>query len=419
MTEKDQVPYTEAATSGLYVKKSGLSGKYDNVRRFWEDDVTRLFLRPYLKEKVGEKARRLERLRILDLGCGAGDGYDLLTGITAKDVGIYEYAVTLINQDLLGTYRGIDLNMDLISQAVELYGSNDKVAFTRGDISSGLDIDNEPYDLYFSSYGTMSHFSSEQLVKLLADIAAHSEDGALVVLDWLGRYSYEWQDLWSLNTDEEDFMDYRISYIYPPEERNSVDIQSFPLKLLSGKEVTDIVRGAEALSGAEIIVQRLFDRSMFVGRHIDTGEYNRHCTPVREAVNSLLEPNIRTDLTSLIVDYVPRHGFTELNRFFEKYTMSWNTLVKHTIEFLAEYEESEAPAESAVDIYQFYPESLRKAVETMQKVVSTTGGLPGDSRANIIEPQLAYALRRLEMELQSGSGTGHGLVGILQVNRKG
>lgn len=419
MTEKNQVPYTEAASTGQYVKKSGLSGKYDNVRRFWEDEVTRLFLRPYLKEIVDEKTRKLERLRILDLGCGAGDGYDLLTGITAKDVGIYEYAVTLINQELLGFYRGIDLNLDLISQAVEIYGSNDKVVFTPGDISGGLDIEDGPFDVYFSSYGTMSHFTSQQTIKLLSDIAAHSEDGALVILDWLGRYSYEWQDLWSLNTDEETFMDYRISYIYPPEERASVDIQSFPLKLLSAKEVMEIVEGARAISGVEITIQKLFDRSMFVGRHMDTGDYNRHCHPVREAVNSLLEPNNRTDLTSLVFDYVPRHGFTELNKFFEKFAMSWNTLVKHTIEFLAEYEGNVSQSHSPVDLYKFYPDPLRRAVATMRRVVETTGDLPGDSRANIIEPQLAYALRMLEMQLQSGAGTGHGLVGILKIRKKG
>jgi SAM-dependent methyltransferase len=418
MTEKNQVPYTEAASTGQYTKKSGLAGKYDNVRRFWEDEVTRLFLRASLKELVDEKAGKLQRLRILDLGCGAGDGYDLLTGITAKDVGIYEYAVKLINQDLLGFYKGIDLNIDLISHAVEMYGSNDKIVFTPGDISTGLDIKDEPFDLYFSSYGTMSHFTSQQMIKLLSDIAAHCGDGALVVLDWLGRYSYEWQDLWSFKTDEETFMDYRISYIYPPEERDSVDIQSFPLKLLSEREVMEIVKGAAAISGTEIKIKKLFDRSLFVGRHIDTGDYNRHCTPVREAVNSLLEPNIRTDLTTLIVDYVPRHGFTEFNRFFERFAMSWNTLIKHTIEFLDEYEENNGHVENPIDLFKFYPESLRTAVKTMQQVVNTTGNLPGDSRANIIEPQLAYALRRLEMDLQSGAGAGHGLVGILKINRK-
>ena len=29
--------YNEASQSGLYQKPTGLLGKYDNVRRFWED----------------------------------------------------------------------------------------------------------------------------------------------------------------------------------------------------------------------------------------------------------------------------------------------------------------------------------------------------------------------------------------------
>jgi hypothetical protein len=45
------------------------------------------------------------------------------------------------------------------------------------------------------------------------------------------------------------------------------------------------------------------------------------------------------------------------------------------------------------------------------------GDLPGDSRANIIEPQLAYALRKLEMELQTGDGVGHGLVGVFEIKK--
>jgi hypothetical protein len=41
-------------------------------------------------------------------------------------------------------------------------------------------------------------------------------------------------------------------------------------------------------------------------------------------------------------------------------------------------------------------------------------GLP---RENIIEPQLGYALRYLEMKLQRGQGCAHGLVGIFEVNK--
>jgi hypothetical protein len=165
----------------------------------------------------------------------------------------------------------------------------------------------------------------------------------------------------------------------------------------------------------EIKVRKFFDRSIFVGRHIDTAEYNRNCTPGREAINSLLEPNIRTDLNSLIIDYVPREGFTELNRFFDNFSSSWNSLVNHTIEFLENFGDGAETAGCGSDIYHFYPEPLKQAVQTMEKVITSTGDLPGDSRANIIEPQLAYALRKLEMELQTGNGVGHGLVGVFEI----
>jgi hypothetical protein len=41
----------------------------------------------------------------------------------------------------------------------------------------------------------------------------------------------------------------------------------------------------------------------------------------------------------------------------------------------------------------------------------------GDPRANVIEPQLGYALRGLELTMQKGMGTGHGLVGVFEVKK--
>jgi hypothetical protein len=288
--------------------------------------------------------------------------------------------------------------------------------FECGDCFNSTFTNNKPFDIYFTSYGTISHFTADQTAILLSDIAKHSENNALLIIDWLGRFSYEWQDLWSADRKEQ-FMDYRISYIYPPEERDKVEIQSFPLKLTCREGAISMIDAASRRSGVDIKVRKFFDRSIFVGRHIDTAEYNRNCTPIREAVNSLLEPNIRTDLNSLIVDYVPRNDFSELNRFFDKFSSSWNSLVNHTIEFLANYRDEMMKARRGSDIYHFYPEPLKQAVETMEKVITSTGDLPGDSRANIIEPQLAYALRKLEIELQTGNGVGHGLVGVFEIRK--
>jgi SAM-dependent methyltransferase len=408
-------PYSEAASTGQYVKKTGLSGKYDNVRRFWEDESTRLFLRPYLKALVDAKAAKLERLRILDIGCGAGDGFDLLMGMTVKDRGLFEYAVELINPEMLGTYIGIDINRDLLRQAEDLYGQSEKVSFRVGDFTKGLPAEEGPFDIYFTSYGTFSHNHDAQTVDLLAGIAQSCRDYALVICDWLGRYSYEWQDLW---VDEdplpETFMDYRISYIYSPEERQTADIASFPLRLVSRREVEGLIAEASRRAGTEIRAGKIFDRSVFVGRHMDTGEYNGHCPPMREVVNSLLEPNVRTDLTGLIIDYFPKKAFGKLNAFFEGFSMCWNTLVRHTMEFLSDFGK-EPDAGSIEGRCMFYPEPLRNAVLTMKKVIDATGLLPGDTRANIIEPQLAYALRKLEMDMQAGAGVGHGLVAILEI----
>ena len=41
----------------------------------------------------------------------------------------------------------------------------------------------------------------------------------------------------------------------------------------------------------------------------------------------------------------------------------------------------------------------------------------GEPRANIIEPQLGYALRSLESNMQKGLGCGHGFIVILKVNK--
>ena len=417
----EEKAYTQAATTGKYDKASGLLGKYDNARRFWEDQLTGLFLRPALNDMVNRKTKDLGRIRILDLGCGNGDGYDLIRGVTTKDPGIYEYTTGAITDDRLQAYVGVDINSELLSQAENSYGSNPKMRFMRQDLSNGLTESMfalEPFDLYFSSYGTWSHLHDEQAVKLVADIARHAPDRALLVGDWLGRWSYEWQDLWDAPMDEEYFMDYRISYIYPQEERDQVDVASFPLRLMCQDEIQKIIAAAEKMSGCRILPIKYFDRSLLVGRHLETGDYNANCPPLRFSINSLFEGYTRTDLENLIVDYIPRQGYGHLNNFFESFFMATNTLVQATIELLAGYDADPKKLTAVPQIQPFYPEPLKEALSSMKRVIEGVGWLPwGDVRANVIEPHLGYSLRKLEMELQTGIGVGHSLCGIFEIRK--
>jgi SAM-dependent methyltransferase len=411
--------YSDAAGTGKYDKSSGLLGKYDNVRRFWEDQLTGIFLRPSLNDLIERKRRRLERIRILDLGCGSGDGFELLMGVTTKDPGIYDYITSAITPDILKEYVGLDINDDLLRQAESYYGRHPKTRFVKEDLSDGLPDsirDSEPFDLYSTSFGTLSHFRDEQTVRILADVCRHAPPGALFIGDWLGRYSYEWQDLWHHPPDEEYFMDYRISYIYPVEERDSMKVDSFPLRLMTRDEILRIVEKASRETGVKIRPIRFFDRSIMVGRHMETGDYNKNCPKSRSAVNSLFEGYVRTDLESLFIDYVGRPGFEPLNHFFEMFFMCVTALVKYTIALLSSYDPQSQTVGQAPEILPYYPEPLKDAMRTMKRIIEGVAWLEwGDVRANVIEPHLGYSLRKLELELQPGTGMGHGLVGVFEI----
>ncbi len=417
--------YSEAVKSGLYAKKTGLVGKYDNVRRYWEDEISRHFMYPHLQKLVDRCQSQMRRIRIMDLGCGSADGHELLTGVRDRDSNLQDVEVQLLTPNVMGAYKGVDLNKDLLDQARAIYGADPKTVFMEADFTKGLPLsdDEKPYDLYFSSFGTSSHHTDDRtMTRLLADIAKHTKDYSLVICDWLGRYSYEWQTLWTNDLKKHRSMDYVVSYIYDAEEREQrrAELQHLDLRLMCRQEIASIVEQASAKAGVEIRPLEFFDRSVFVGRHMDTGEYNPHAQPIRDAVNSLHEPNVRTDLTSLIVNYVPAPGFDFINDYYERLQVCWNTLVRFVSGLLVIHDDENSHYHADVPaIPATYPEPLREAMDRMRRVVAGIGWLTtGLPRENIIEPQLGYALRHLERNLQDGRGCAHGLVGVFEINKK-
>jgi ubiquinone/menaquinone biosynthesis C-methylase UbiE len=425
MTKSNEMnAYSEAVKSGLYAKKSGLVGKYDNVRRYWEDEITRRYLRPYLKKLIEIKKKEMKRVRIIDLGCGSADGYELLRGVRQTDSDIRRAEVDLLTPDVFGLYKGIDLSQDLIDQAKSIYGTTPKMDFAIGDMTKGLPIpqDERPYDLYFTSFGTCSHHTNDDtLVDLLADIARRTKSYSVIMCDWLGRYSYEWQTKWTNDLSENRVLDYVVSYIYEKEEREQKrdQLQHFSLRMQSREEIDKIIQKASEKAGVQIKPLTFFDRGIFTGRHMDTGDYNPYAQPLRRAVNSLHEINHRTNLTTLLVNYVPREGFEFLNNYFEYLQVCWNTMINYTIKLVESYDnKTRSFTEDVENIPSSYPEPLKDMMNRMRRVVEGIGWLDmGLPRENIIEPQLGYALRYLLTSLQQGRGCAHNLVGIFEVDK--
>jgi len=356
--------YDEAIGSGYYKRRSGLLGKYDNVRTFWEDEVIKILVRPYI-ERIEKKKGRI---KVLDMGCGYGDGYELLAKFADKM-----------------EYKGFDINESFIEEARGIYKDKENVSFEVADFSKGLPVKDD-YDFYFTSYGALSHNDDAEDILLLGEIADCS-DCCFVVCDWLGAYSYEWQSLWG-----DAWIDYKISYL--PESGG----ENFPLRLMPPENVVKMAREASN----RIKIEKILDRSVFVGRHMDTSEYNKYCKPIRSAVNSLFEPNVRTTFGDLLINYHPRDGFSELNSFLKGFSTHWNSLVAFMLNLYGD-------EDCTVEIQIPEMEKLEKMVESDIWIENSK------YRENVIEPQLGYALRNLEMRMQKGIGVAHGLLAILRV----
>jgi SAM-dependent methyltransferase len=420
--KKNNDPYSQAVASGKYVRETGIRGKYDNVRVYWEDEVTRFFIRPHIEALVERRKKQNKGIRILDLGCGSGDGYELLMKMNQSNTGLMENQIYLIPENDLELYKGIEINRDLLHQNVQRWGENPNMEFQWGDFSTGLPVKKgeRPYDIYLTSYGAMSHINEDQTVKLFSDIVNHAQDGAVLVGDWLGRYSYEWQQLWDDDTHSQQWMDYYISYIYPPHQRDKSRLTPLKLRLLCREEILKMIQKVEETTGIKLETKYIGDRSIFVGRHMDTQDYNPHLKPLRKAVNSLLERNVRTDPELLLIDYVTHPDIRFPDPFFQQFQSCWNCLVRYTMGLCQEHESRPGPdAPSTGEVHRVdAPRVLLKVLDHMKQVIKGIGHFNmEDARANVVEPQLAYALRELEMSLQQGAGNGHGTVGIFVVNK--
>jgi hypothetical protein len=98
--------------------------------------------------------------------------------------------------------------------------------------------------------------------------------------------------------------------------------------------------------------------------------------------------------------------------------MCCNTLVHHTISLLSNYDTEDKKLDDVPKVMPYYPDPLKEAMEAMRRVIEGVGWVPwGDVRANVIEPHLGFSLRKLETDLQPGTGFGHGIVGIFEIKK--
>ena len=324
----------------------------------------------------------------MDFGCGIGEGFVLVQNALNS--------LNLQNKELI--YLGLDYSSEMVKVATEQWEDSENVSFQEADIRVG--IPDNPTEIYLSCGVPYSHLTDEETTDAFGHIfrtIKKNKTQSIVIIDVLGRYSIEWVSKW-----EQSRWPYRMSFLADAEEQEDMMMSCHYAHEL--KSMLDLASQKENCQIQDI---EFFDRSVMVGRHTSTREYNSDIPPYREIINSLYKSGRTTDLRDLILHSPSAQAPSPVKEFFEEYSHLWNQLVIEAAEFCGE---NLNISKHNISL----PESvagLKNELSTLQESYSGE-----DFRTDVLEPTLAEYLRRLESTMQPGLGVGHTLIGVVYVD---
>jgi SAM-dependent methyltransferase len=325
----------------------------DAVKCLWEEPATRKLLDDAVGRLAGDGP-----LRVLDVGCGAGDGLSLLRSAPRSRR----------RPGVLGSlhYTGLDLDENLLDAARRLHGETDNIQFLHGDVRS--EIPAGAFDMYLSFGVPYSHLTVTELRQVLRNIFAAARANprpVVVIVDVLGRYSIEWTSRW-----ENERWPYRMSFFRSERTAASTDMTCY-----SGADLRATIRDAAHQAGCPLSEIDCYDRSIMVGRHTTTGGFTPNLRPYRQLVNDLVDPDVDVDYDQLLFDVTLPGAPSPIPEFFSDFSRTWNALITQVREF---------------------------------SHMATSH----DHITRVLQPMLAHGLERLESVTQQCLGVGHSLAAV-------
>lgn len=386
--------------------KGGLFGKKDNVRKYWEDFSIKSILKPVILEIINRK----EKLRILDLGCGSGEGFELITHISPVERPTKQDS--LLTPEHIELYLGVDISESMINEGKNIYIGKENMKFKTMDISGEYSfLDEEPFDIYLSTYSSPSHLTGVELCNLVENIFKHTTRKSYLLLDLFGKYSPEWPCYWNSN---EEMLQYNMAWLHLPKTITSSEVDSYFVKFWECNSLIELLNNIACKLNKTIKISTK-DRSIFVGRHIDTGFYNENPQPLRYQVNRLFDRDYEGRVADLKADFNFLNSYVEISspvlQRINLYQEKWNTVIdfcsalidrkNSLIKKMIENTEDEF-SEDLKMLAWLYRNSQRFPVDNFW--------------ASIMGPQVACVLRNIELNLPDGLGCGHGIVCLVEMN---
>lgn len=374
--EQIETIYDQSSGVQHYLSKK----RRDGVKVEWEEPLSLSVFKHALAQLSKNKG---EKLSVIDVGSGTGDGYRLLSTLLSEEADLgYELE-----------YLGVDVSPQMVETASNLYGNHSNVRFECADIRT-RQLD-RPFDLYLSCGVPYSHLTHEELYLALKAIVTNicrNRSRCAAIVDVLGRYSIEWTYKWKQSR-----WDYSMSFF-----ESEGGAEPTWMSFYSHQHLQEIMQQAANDVGCPVEKFAFFDRSIMVGRHTSTRQFNPELPQYRSLVNSLLDPSQETELSQLIFQVELGSAPGHILDFFGKFSGWWNTLVSDATELLGEslaVEQVELPSE----VQGFKAAAQKELQQISEKHLYRQR----------VEFMLARMLHLLEATQQPGLGVGHDLFGVM------
>ena len=350
-------------------------------------------------------------IRVVDLGCGSGEGFDLLTHIPASRPFIVGKQCFILSPGQI-SYTGVDISGSMVAQGRKNYENHNNVRFEQADLNKGFPLmDERPFDIYFSSYASLSHLTPNKLQTLVEEILTHAEPGAIIVFDLIGKYSLEWPKYWNENRT---MLPYNMAYLTSPELRDKEPIQWFDVCFWTPALLFQTLDAASKKMEACIEIVHCFDRSIFLGRHMETGLFGSLRLNYRDQVNHLFDYEHREDIEHLFINLdwcaelekIKPDVWARLCDYKEK----WNCIIR-LVEALLHGNDSIVSS-----LIESTSQDLSGELKFLTWLYRNAHRFPAvDFWASIMGPQIAVILRNIELSLEPALGCGHGLLCIVEI----